>query len=390
MSWLRNVRGRRDAPSGQGGQTEQQRGPVEPPKDLYLGALSAAFVNDWAGSLGEAMRPALVAAGVVQAVMVAVECVQRDAQGEPVLGRTVRIVRRGGPPMIGPAVGRVIAANRWHVGALDTVELRSDHPIFHDDQYASPLIPPVIESPRQQIPAANPSQFVPLAASGIRNTAAHLWFALNGDRDLGRLALGVRLEWAGYVLLAEGPPVTEDVLYRAAGAAMRDHRVAEFAIRPVAVGDPLLGDSRVVAPIRRDADSPRSPAIIMGDALPLSAGFDPRPEEIDELRAFVQAEGASRGSLAYVQTRSVLGITVPLPGAHPGRVSGYERRVLESSHPVLLFADGTKRYEGGPERERQLDASLTARLARRTAIRIAVTDLDDPLLDAEGYSIRLV
>ena len=249
-------------------------------------------------------------------------------------------------------------------------------------------IPMQLAHPPKPIPRVNTRRFISLARSGMRNTPGLLWFALNADPGLGRLALGVLADGVSYQLLAECPTVTLDLLGRAAPMVMGDHRAHSFSIRPTTSDDPALGDTRIVIPIRRDATAPRSPATLLGDALPLSTGFDLEPREVDEIREVALAEGAVRASLAYVESRSLIGEHRPI-GTSP-RVDVVERRLIESRQVTLMFADGTPwQAPGGLEHGQAIDAALRARLAGR-APQVAVTDLDDPLLNAAGYSMVLI
>jgi hypothetical protein len=358
--------------------------------DIYHGALSASVAREWAGDLIVPLRRALASVGVTQAVLVAVGQMRRDPKGAGILAKSLRIVRRGGPSQLGPTLGAVLAARTWETGAVDTVEFGVDHAILHDVDYAIPLIPEAFASPRQPLPPVDRAEFVELAHSGIRNTPGYLWFALNSDPSLGRLALGVRSDRETYELLAECPPVSIDLLMRAAAAMNDDPRVHEFAIRPVAIGDPALGDTGIVVPIRRDPEAPRSPVTILGDAVPLASGFDLAPSEIEAIRGVVEAEGPVRASLAFVDSRVILGVGDPVIAGSPVGVATTVRRRFESRRPTLLFAgkpeaDDRSRFE----LERRLKDALVARLADR-APEVEITTADDPLLCADGYAIELV
>ena len=268
------------------------------------------------------------------------------------------------------------------------VQIDMDHPILHDPTYAVPLIPMQLEPPPKPIPRVDTRRFISLARSGMRNTPGLLWFALNGDPGLGRLALGVLADGVSYELLAECPTVTLDLLGRAAPMVMGDHRAHSFSIRPTTSDDPALGDTRIVIPLRRDATAPRSPATLLGDALPISTGFDLEPREVDVIREVALAEGAVRASLAYIECRSLIG-EHRLVGTSPS-VNLLERRLIESRQVTLMFADGTPWHApGGLEHSHAIDTALRARLGGR-APKVAVIDLDDPLLAAAAYAIVLI
>ena len=357
--------------------------------DIYHGALAASVAREWAGDLIVPLRRALASAGVEQAVLVAVGQIRQGPEGGGILARSLRIVRRGGPSQLAPILTPVLAAWSWEAGAVDTVEFDVNHAILHDVDYAVPLVPETFAGPRQPLPPVDRTEFVDLAYSGIRNTAGSLWFALNGDPSLGRLALGVRSDRQTYELLAECSPVSFDLFMRAA-AAMNDPRVHEFAIRPVATGDPALGDTGIVVPIRRDPEAPRSRATILGDAMPLASGFDLAPNEIEAIRGVVEAESPVRASLAFIDSRMILGVEDPMIARSPAGVATTVRRLFESRSPTLLFADGSKADEMGRfELERRLKDALVARLADR-APDVVITTADDPLLSADGYAIELV
>jgi hypothetical protein len=273
---------------------------------------------------------------------------------------------------------------------VDTVFLAGDHAIFHDTGHALALIPEAFREPRQAISPVERDRFTPLAHSGIRNTADLLWYALNGHEALGRFALGVRSDGSTYELLAECSAVSPDMLMRAAAAVASDHRVHEFAIRPVEPGDPALADTDIVIPLRRDPEAPRSPAVIMGDALPLGPDLDLEPHEIEAIRVFATRSGAIRASLALVESRSLVEVTDRTIARDPVHVVIHSRRLFESRYPVLLFADGQAKDGHARLRlEGQLQDALDGRLADR-APRVRVTDAEDPLLGAASYAIRLV
>jgi hypothetical protein len=320
--------------------------------------------------------------GVIQAVLVATCRVSRREDGVTAYVAGIRIIRCGGPSSLGRSLEGILGPVPGLTVDYSSTSLDPDHPIFHDPDYALPLLPEAIGGRRRGIPPVDHADFVLLAHSGIRNTPAWLWLALRDRESLGRMALGVHTNWAAHVLLAEGPPVTMELLGLAASAAAQEHRMKEFVIRPVADADPVLTDTRIVVPIRRYPLSPRSPATIMGEALPLAAGLDLSQGEIATLRSLVQDEGAVRASLAVVESRSVLGAY--------GQTGEYSRMLLESRRATVMLADGSWRFPGGGlERSDRLEKKIEASLGDRQ-VRVLVTALDDPLLEAEGYSIRLV
>jgi hypothetical protein len=357
---------------------------------VYHGALAASVAREWAGDLTLQLRRALASTGIDQAVLVGVAQMRRDPRGAATVARSLRIVRRGGPRQLAPILMPVLAARTWETGAVDTMEFGIDHAIFHDVDYAIPLIPEAFAGPPEPLPPVDRAEFIELAYSGIRNTAGSLWFALNGDPSLGRLALGVRADRETYELLAECPPISFELFMRAASAVHSDHRVHQFAIRPVVIGDPALGDTEIVVPIRRDPDAPRSPATILGDALPLASGFDLAPSEIEAIRRVVEAESPVRASLAFVDSRVIVGVEDRVIARSQVKVATTVRRLFESRRPTLLFADGSTASDMSRfDLQGRLKDALVARLADR-APEVEITNADDPLLCAEGYAIELV
>jgi hypothetical protein len=275
---------------------------------------------------------------------------------------------------------------RW-----DTLIYPPDTAILNDPLYALPLIPRTPSEYPSPLPAVDRSQFLPLEQSGIRVAWAgvgRLWGLIRGEPTLGRVSIGVRTDGQSYVLLVEGPPVTIEFQMRAGAAMAGDDRVREFAVRPVAPGDPVMGDTSRVFPLRRYANAPRSQTLLFADALPLANGLELEPHEIEEIRSVALAEGAVRASVVLFETRLLnprpspdAPITVEVPG-------GWER-YLEAQGPHLMFADGSS-LDAKRRFLRQLSISraIEKRLAGRR-ISVSIVDVDDPLLDADGYAITI-
>jgi hypothetical protein len=123
-----------------------------------------------------------------------------------------------------------------------------------------------------------------------------------------------------------------------------------------------LGDTDIVFPLPRYPDAPRSRATLVGEALPLTAGFDLTVDEVEE----------------RVVARD------------PVQVATAVRRFFEGRKLTVLVVDGGEPgVVGRLKRAERIEKELGVRVPSHE-FAVEITEIEDPLLRPGDYAIAML